>query len=97
MAKRGRPTEEIVEHPTKWVDIYDEVDGTKTKWTWDKKKSPNAPLSVEVIYPKGHENEVEDTEEIYPIDVPKTKRKYYNPASEKYVGYTRARALGLIK
>ena len=52
MAKRGRPTEEIVEHPTKWVDIYDEVDGTKTKWTWDKKKSPNAPLSVEVIYPK---------------------------------------------
>ena len=96
MAKRGRPTEEIVEHPTKWVDIYDEVDGTKTKWTWDKIKSPNAPLSVEVIYPKDWDNGDED-EEIYPIDVPKTKRKYWNPASEKYVGYTRARALGLIK
>ena len=96
MAKRGRPTEEIVEHPTKWVDIYDEVDGTKTKWTWAKIKSPNAPLSVEVIYPKDWDNGDED-EEIYPIDVPKTKRKYWNPASEKYVGYTRARALGLIK
>ena len=96
MAKRGRPTEEIVEHPTKWVDIYDEVVGTKTKWTWDKIKSPNAPLSVEVIYPKDWDNGDED-EEIYPIDVPKTKRKYWNPASEKYVGYTRARALGLIK
>jgi len=96
MAKRGRRKEEVVEHPTKYVDIYDEVDGTKTKWTWDKKKSPYAPLSVEVIYPKDWDYG-EDDEEIYPIDVPKTKRKYWNPGTEKYVGYTRARALGLIK
>ena len=97
MAKRGRRKEEVIERPRKWVDIYDEVDGTKTKWTYNLDISDRGPISVEVIYPKGHENEVEDKEEIYPIDVPKTKRKYYNPASEKYVGYTRARALGLIK
>ena len=95
MAKRGRRKEEVVEHPTKYVDIYDEVDGTKTKWTWDKIKSPNAPLSVEVIYPKGFE--CEEVEEIDNQDIPKTKRKYWNPDTDKFVGYTRARNLGLIK
>ena len=28
--------------------------------------------------------------------LPKTKRKYLNPENDKLVGYTRARALGLI-
>ena len=35
-----------------------------------------------------------------PIDnesLPKTKRKYFNPANEKWVGYGRAVQLGLIK
>jgi hypothetical protein len=29
--------------------------------------------------------------------LPKTKRKYFNKANQKWVGYTRALALGLIK
>ena len=95
MSKRGRRKEEIIEHPTKWVDIYDEEDGTKTKWTWDKKKSPYAPLSVEVIYPKGWDFGVVEGED--DEDLPKTKRKYLNPNNGKFVGYTRARALNLIK
>lgn len=95
MAKRGRRKEEVIERPRKWVDIYDEVDGTKTKWTYNLDISDRGPISVEVIYPKGHENESVE-EEVPNENLPKTKRKYYNPSNGKYVGYTRARALNLI-
>ena len=48
---------EIIEHPTKYVDIYDEEDGTQTKWTYNLDISERGPISVEVIYPKGFECE----------------------------------------
>jgi hypothetical protein len=43
---------------------------------------------------------VEETKFTQPLDndsLPKTKRKYYNPINKKWVGYTRAVALRLVK
>tara|TARA_R100000315_G_C5224156_1_gene135546 strand:+ start:635 stop:925 length:291 start_codon:yes stop_codon:yes gene_type:complete len=93
--KRGRPSEEINYRPRKYTVVYDEGEGIKTKWIYDLDISEGGPISVEVLYPKGHENE-SVKEEVPNENLPKTKRKYYNPSNGKYVGYTRARALNLI-
>ena len=95
MKKLGRPSESDKLRPRQFTDIYEERDGTKTEWIWDLDISEAGPISVEVI---GDGFEVEVTSPgIRNEDLPKTKRKYLNPNNGKYVGYTRARNLGLLK
>ena len=73
-------------------------------------KDPNLPLtcnggwrmtSMETIIKKevaqAESLEVKFEEPIDNESLPKTKRKYFNPANEKWVGYGRAVQLGLIK
>lgn len=55
MAKRGRPeSKPIEESPTKFTREYLKEDGSGTKWSYDLNKSTKGPMSVEVVYPKGH-------------------------------------------
>ena len=46
MAKRGRPSEQIVETPTKFTRKYLNADGTDEIWTYDLDKKSNGPISV---------------------------------------------------
>jgi hypothetical protein len=91
MLKRGRPAQVIEVKPEITTQVYDKGDGIKQIWTWNKSKNPYAPISVETIYPKSFKSPITENEE----DKPKTKRQYVAP-SGKLVGYTRAKALGII-
>ena len=76
-------------------NYFDPFEYQNLFYEYDLDISEGGPISVEVLYPKGHENE-SVKEEVPNENLPKTKRKYYNPSNGKYVGYTRARALNLI-
>jgi hypothetical protein len=98
MKKRGRPKLIIDPNPiepnwlsTKFTREYNH-DGVKSVWNFDLTKSTNGPISVEITYPSNYKL-VEDENE----QLPKTKRKYLNPNNGKYVGFQRAKSLGLIK
>lgn len=73
---------------------YNYHTGKRIVWSYDPKKNLNGPHSVEIFYPKGYDDKVEDD----PTDesIPKTRRKYINPKNGKLVAYTRAKELGLI-
>jgi hypothetical protein len=89
MAKRGRPSEQIVEAPTKFTRKYMNPDGTDEIWTYDLDKKSNGPISVEVIYPKGFKgNNIKEEKE---------QEMFLNPATGRYVAKFRAKQLGLIK
>jgi len=89
MAKRGRPSEQIVETPTKFTRKYLNADGTDEVWTYDLDKKSNGPISVEIIYPKGFKgNNIKEEKE---------KEMFLNPATGRYVAKFRAKQLGLIK
>jgi hypothetical protein len=90
MAKRGRPSEQIVETPTKFTRKYMNADGTDEIWTYDLDKKSNGPISVEIIYPKGFENKMK-------IEADDDAKIYLNPATGRYVAKFRAKQLGLIK
>ena len=89
MASRGRPVE-IKKPILKYTQIFEDEDGGKQIWKYDKTKNPSGPLSVEIKYPKGYKTFAEEQEEI-----PATKRKYCTEQGN-WVGYQRAKALGLI-
>ena len=74
---------------------YESYTGRRSVWTYDLDKFPNGPIKVEIFYPEGYIDsvEVDETDE----NIPKTKRKYVNPANGKLVVYTRAKELGLVK
>ena len=88
--KAGRPSESKAEdQPTKFTRVHQDPDGYKQIWYFDLDKSPNGPVMVEIFYPEGYvESEREE-------NLPKTKRKYLNPANGKMVNYQRAKELGL--
>lgn len=97
--KPGRPSEGKVEDtPTIYTRTHYDKDGCIQVWHYNHEKYPNNPLwQVEITYPEGYFPDEEST----PIDptsesLPKTKRMYMNPSNNKLVGYTRAKALGLI-
>ena len=96
MERRGRPksvvNETVLEQPQKFTREYKKHDGHRSVWTYDLKKSPFGPILVEEFYPPGHMVLAEVEEHLT-----KTKRTYLNEKNGKLVGYTRARALGLIK
>jgi len=86
---RGRP--KINKEPTlKYTQIFEDEDGGKEIWIYDKTKNPFGPLSVEIKYPKNYISYIDEQELL-----PKTVRKY--PTDEgNWVGYQRAKALGII-
>jgi hypothetical protein len=96
---RGRPS---IDKDQQQVDqfkanIYTKdfknADGTTDRWYYNLNKYPNGPYKTEMdIYNTNTHKQPEVKQE----DLPKTKRQYLNEATGKLVGYTRARALGLI-
>jgi len=93
MSKRGRPALiSIEEKPTKYTREYKNEDGSTEVWYFDSKISQNGPVSVEIKYSKKYKSFEEEQEEL-----PITKRKFFNESNGKYVGYTRAKALGILK
>ena len=93
--KRGRPKEthvEPTESPVKFTREFKDYNGNRSVWTYDLKKYPNGPISVEFFYPPGFTSQVEVENKL-----PKTKRRYINPKTGKEVAYFRVVQLGLIK
>lgn len=78
----------------KFKDVF-EVDGIKTTWTYDLKKNPHGPMSVDIQYSRNYKSDAELIEEENK-KLPKTKRKYWNPDSDSYVSYARAKQLKLV-
>ena len=92
MSKLGRPKEVKPEdRPRKFIDERISEDGRKSIWTYDLDKHPYGPISVEIIYPSGYKCDA-DIEENLPI----SKRTFWNPETETFVGYSRAKQLGLV-
>ena len=86
---RGRPTTNK-EPILKYTQIFEDEDGGKQIWIYDKTKNPNGPLSVEIKYPKDYISYADEQELL-----PKTVRKYTTDEGN-WVGYSRAKVLGLI-
>ena len=94
---RGRPT---IDKDQQQVDQFKanifnrdfkNDDGTTDRWFYNLNKWPNGPYKTECdIYNTQKQPEFKQE------DLPKSKRQYLNEATGKLVGYTRARALGLI-
>ena len=92
MERRGRPTvAEELPPPSKYTRVFKDADGGGSTWYYNLDKAPNGPYKVEIHYPANHESweEINAKQRI-------THRKYFNPANDKYVGYGRAKQLGLI-
>ena len=86
---RGRPS--INDTPIlKYTQVFEDEDGSKQIWVYDKTKNPFGPVSVEIKYPKNYISYAEEQELL-----PKTVRKYTTDEGN-WVGYQRAKALGLI-
>jgi len=76
------------------VEFVD-ADGIKSIWKYDLDITTNGPISTEQMLPKNMEITIE--EEVTLNDsLPMSKRKYWSEATQKWVGYTRAYALGLL-
>jgi len=93
--KRGRPSQASTDpeqQPVKFTREFKDNVGNRSVWTYDLKKSPNGPISVEFFHPPGFISQAEIEE-----NLPKTKRRYLNPKTGKEVAYFRAVQLGLIK
>lgn len=85
----------------KYERLYKEADGSTTLWRFDTNINPNGPIETISDYKLGDETLVFKVEKskkapISKKPVPKTKQKYLNPATNKMVGYVRAKNLGLI-
>ena len=89
--KRGRPKVDITPSPRQYTRVFEHEDGTTETWHYNLDKFPNGPFKVEMKYSTKHLTFEEQNELL-----PKTQRKYYNPENDKYVGYGRAKQLGLI-
>jgi len=89
--KRGRPKVDDTPPPRQYTRVFEHEDGTTETWHYNLDKFPNGPFKVEMKYSTKHLTFEEQNELL-----PKTQRKYYNPENDKYVGYGRAKQLGLI-
>jgi len=91
MASRGRPSLEDTPPPRKFTRQYTSEDGSVETWHYDLDYFANGPFKVEVTAPV-----IKETWEEKNAKLPKTKRKYFNPENSKWVGYGRAKQLGLL-
>ena len=97
--RRGRPTQahtDPQQQPVKFTREYKEYDGSHSIWTYDLNINLYGPIMVEEFYVKGSNENPDETDE----NIPKTKRKYFNPKNGKLVAYSRycqiMKELGLI-
>lgn len=92
-SRRGRPALiPITEKPTKYTREYNSDDGSTEIWHFNSEITRNGPVSVEIKHAKKYKSFEEEQAEL-----PLTKRQFFNEANGKYVGYTRAKALGILK
>lgn len=108
MNKRGRPAEITEENRIKqWEHTAKFDDGTVILYKFDLDKNPNGGMiSSEVIKEAGLISVESDSEPIHQVGkflpppdndkLPKSKRKYYNPGTGKWVAYFRAKELGIV-
>jgi hypothetical protein len=93
MNKRGRPALlPIEEKPTKYTREYNSDDGSTEIWHFNSEITQNGPVSVEIKYAKKYKSFEEEQAEL-----PLTKRQFFNETNGKYVGYARAKTLGILK
>jgi hypothetical protein len=92
MSQSGRPKEKTLEdNPKKFTREFTREDGRISVWTYNLDKNPNGPIFVEIKYPSEYKCDAEIEDEL-----PITKRTFWNPETETFVGYGRAKQLGLI-
>ena len=92
MAQRGRPkSEEPVEQLVNFVRTFKEPNGVEILWYYDLSRTKKGPVEVEIKYPKVYKTFDEEQESL-----PITQRKFYNPSNGNYVGYQRAKVLGIL-
>jgi len=94
MASKGRPKLPDDTPKVKFTKTYVDSNGIKAHWKYDLDKHPNGPISVEIDYPKDY---FQETPLVLYEDESITQRKFWNEETEKYVGYQRAKQLGLIE
>jgi len=75
------------------VEFVD-ADGIKSVWKYDLDVTTSGPISAEQMLPKNMEIPI--VEETPNESLPASKKKYWSEATQKWVGYTRGLALGLI-
>jgi hypothetical protein len=93
MDKHRRPTfTPKEEKSSKYTREYKSEDGSSEIWRFDTNVTRNGPVSVEIKHAKKYKSFEEEQAEL-----PLTKRQFFNEANGKYVGYTRAKALGILK
>lgn len=95
MIQRGRPAITPEEVKTKFTREFIDDDGIKSIWKYDLSITTSGPISTEKIFPKNMEIPVEE-EEVANELLPMSKRKFWSEATQKWVGYTRGLALGLV-
>ena len=91
MATRGRPPIDDAPPPRKYTRVFKDYDGSVSTWYYDLDKFANGPFKVEITSPT-----IKETWEERNARQPKTQRKYLNPANNKWIGYGRAKQLGVI-
>jgi hypothetical protein len=85
---------DITKNSKQFTREFSDREGIKIVWYYDVDKYGMNPFKTEIIHPEGINDNMDD--ETDNENLPKTKRKYFNPTNNKYVGYTRAKMLGLI-
>jgi transcriptional accessory protein Tex/SPT6 len=108
--KRGRPKETVIEpSPRKFTKVYEDEDMIET-WTYNL-DIHRGPISVDIKYKTGAEKAIKlrakdakqekrtarQMKKINTKQLPLSQQQWLNPANGKMVGYTRAKALNLIK
>jgi hypothetical protein len=92
-SRRGRPSISTIEDkPTKFTREYKSEEGISEIWYFDTSITQNGPVSVEIKHAKKYKSFEEEQAEL-----PLTKRMFFNEINGKYVGYARAKALGILK
>ena len=88
---RGRPPIEDTPPPRKYIREFTDSEGEVSIWHYDLDYFPRGPYKVEV-----QEAPCTLTWEEKNAKLSKTQRKYFNPANNKWIGYSRAKQLKVI-
>ena len=88
---RGRPPIDDAPPPRQFTRQYINEDGSVETWHYNLDKFANGPFKVETTAPV-----IKETWEEQNAKKSKTQRKYFNPANNKWIGYGRAKQLGVI-
>ena len=94
--RRGRPViQHIEEKPRHFTRVMKDSDGVTSTWIYNLDKFDRGPIEVINEYPKDWKSP-EEEHETDERNLPITKRTFLNQANGKFVGYGRAKQLGII-